>query len=109
MTTHILATSTAHVVATARTTSALAELETRYADRVTVVGGDMADAKTGEAAVETAMRRWGRVDALVVNHATLDPIGRVAEADIDEWRGTWEVNVLSVVAIVSWVVGYVWM
>ena len=54
-----------NVVATSRRVSQSAELNT--SDRLARVDGDIADAATAEAVVETALARFGSIDALVNN------------------------------------------
>lgn len=95
---------TTKLVVLSRTHAALDQLLTQYgADRVAVLAGDLADSSLNLAtqAVELALSRWGRVDALVVNHGTLDPVGKIADADLGMWRKGLEVNVFSAVELVS--------
>lgn len=47
------------------------------------------------------MKSFGRVDGLLLNHGTLDPVGRVAEARAEEWRAAFDVNFFSYVAFVQ--------
>lgn len=61
----------------------------------------MADFSLAKKAVELALDRWGRLDALVVNHGTLDPVKKVADGSVEEWRGAFDVNVFSAVGLVS--------
>ncbi len=42
----------------------------------------------------------GRLDGLIVNHGTLEPVQRIVDADMEEWRKSLEINVLSAVAMV---------
>jgi len=42
-----------------------------------VLAGDLADSSLPSKAVELAMGRWGRLDALIVNHGGLDPVKKV--------------------------------
>ncbi|KAF3901911.1 hypothetical protein ABW21_db0205224 [Orbilia brochopaga] len=50
--------------------------------------------------VNTAVSRWGRVDAILLNHGTLDPIARIADADAVAWETAYRVNLLSGVELV---------
>lgn len=63
----------------------------------------MADASLPQKAVDLANERWGRIDSLVVNHGTLDPVKKVADSSAEEWRKGFDVNVFSAVGMVSWV------
>lgn len=44
----------------------------------------------------------GRLDALIVNHGTLNPVKRVADSTPKEWRSAFDVNVFSAVGLVSY-------
>jgi NAD(P)-dependent dehydrogenase (short-subunit alcohol dehydrogenase family) len=61
----------------------------------------MVDAGLHERAVAVANERWGRVDSLIVNHGTLDPVKKVGESSVEEWREGFDVNVFSAVGLVS--------
>lgn len=43
---------------------------------------------------------YGRLDAIVVNHGVLDPVARLVDADVGEWRRAFDVNVFGVVDLV---------
>ncbi|KAF2678380.1 short chain dehydrogenase-like protein [Lentithecium fluviatile CBS 122367] len=90
------------LVLISRTHSALDQLHYQYgSDRVEVLAGDLADFSLAAKAVERANDRWGRLDALVVNHGTLDPVKKVADSTVEEWRTGFGVNVFSAVALVQ--------
>ena len=61
----------------------------------------MADASLPQKAVDMANERWGRIDSLIVNHGTLDPVKKVADSSAEEWRKGFDVNVFSAVGMVS--------
>lgn len=50
--------------------------------------------------MELALSRWGRLDALIVNHGTLSPVKRIAEVDLGEWERGFRSNVGSAVGLV---------
>lgn len=55
--------------------------------------------------INTAISRWGRIDALLLNHGVLDPICKVADADVADWEVAWRVNLLSFVEVVRAAIG----
>jgi len=65
-----------------------------------VLAGDVSDFSLAKKAVELALDRWGRLDALIVNHGTLDPVKKVADSSPEEWRSAFDVNVFSAVGLV---------
>jgi NAD(P)-dependent dehydrogenase (short-subunit alcohol dehydrogenase family) len=66
-----------------------------------VLAGDMADPSVAPKAVELATSRWGRLDGVVVNHGTLEPVKKVGDGSVEEWRKAFDVNVFSAVGLVS--------
>jgi NAD(P)-dependent dehydrogenase (short-subunit alcohol dehydrogenase family) len=70
-------------------------------DRVEVIAGDLSDFSLAAKAVEIANDRWGRLDSLIVNHGSLDPVKKVADTTPEEWRTGFDVNVFSAVGLVS--------
>ncbi|KAI4696987.1 uncharacterized protein J4E84_000111 [Alternaria hordeiaustralica] len=90
------------VVLVSRTESALSALQSQYGnERVAVLAGDMADASLPQKAVDLANERWGRIDSLIVNHGTLDPVKKVGDSSAEEWRRGFDVNVFSAVGMVQ--------
>jgi NADP-dependent 3-hydroxy acid dehydrogenase YdfG len=88
------------VVVVARTHAALDQLHYQYPEQVEVLAGDAADFGLSEKAVELATSRWDRLDAVIVNHGTLDPVKKVADSTAEEWRNAFDINVFSAVALV---------
>lgn len=64
-------------------------------DRVLAVAGDTADAEHREAAVTTALERFGSVDMLVSNTGVCDAWGELLDAPLDAVRSTYDTNVVS--------------
>ena len=84
----------------ARSRGALDALAAQHGAHVEVVAADLGDAAMPWHAVRAALARWGRLDGLVVNHGVLEPVQRVADADFEEWRRAFDVNLFSAVALV---------
>ena len=80
-----------NVVLNARNEQKLNEVTRRlgYADRVAVVGGDIADRETGNRMVATALERFGSVDVLVNNggHFYTKAFTDYTEDDLDGFLG----------------------
>ena len=84
----------------ARTHAALDQLHYQYPDRVEVLAGDLSDPSMAGQSVELAVSRWGRLDSVIVNHGTLDPVKKVADASTEDWKKGFDVNVFSTIALV---------
>lgn len=86
-----------------RSHAPLDQFHYQFPDQVEVLAGDISDSKTkiAERAVEIALERWGRIDGVVVNHGTLDPVKKVADSSVEEWREAFGVNVFGGLALIQ--------
>lgn len=64
------------------------------------VAGDLADLSLGQKAVDLAIKEYGQLDGVVVNHGIIEPVTRVGDSEVEEWRKNFDVNFFSAVAIV---------
>ena len=69
-----------------------AELQSKGAD-VLAVAGEAQAAAHRDTVIEAAIKRWGRIDALVNNAATSPFLGPVLEAEMRHFERAWTVNV----------------
>ncbi|KTW28025.1 hypothetical protein T552_01887 [Pneumocystis carinii B80] len=83
------------VVAVVRCRSSLATLQEKYESRIAVVEGDLKDEKTSVDSVNTAIQRFGRLDSLILNAAVVEPIGKIADIDVESWKALFDVNYFS--------------
>jgi len=86
------------VVAGVRSVSALDDLAAREPERLAVVPLDVTDDEQVRAAVDTAIRRWGRLDVLV-NNAGYANMAAVEDVDVDDFRAQVETNFFGVVRL----------
>jgi NAD(P)-dependent dehydrogenase (short-subunit alcohol dehydrogenase family) len=73
------------VVATARRTSSLDDLAERYSDQLLTTALDVTDPAQAEAAVKSAMDRFGRID-VVVNNAGYADMAPIEEVTLEAFR-----------------------
>ena len=86
----------AHVVALARTTGALEELDDEIRElggSATLVPLDLADAGGLEKLGPALMERWGRLDILLANAGVLGPLTPLGHASEKEWAQVFDINV----------------
>lgn len=86
----------AHVVALARTTGALEELDDEIRElggTATLVPLDLADAGGLEKLGPALMERWGRLDILLANAGVLGPLTPLGHASEEEWAQVLDINV----------------
>ncbi|KAL7276662.1 hypothetical protein RUND412_000322 [Rhizina undulata] len=94
-----------NLVAVARTAPNLQSLQSQYPEQVTPVAGDLTHFSTAKAAVETAISKFGRIDAVIVNHGALGPVDKLENADPEQWRKLFDVNFFSAVVLVKEAIG----
>src|SRR5699024_3857421 len=91
-----LAAEGAHVVATARSTTALAELSSPHGKggRIVALECDLQSEESVRSLVPEVITRYGRIDGLI-NNAGIAPAGKFIDDDIDKWNSALQVNVIA--------------
>ncbi|KAF9879480.1 hypothetical protein CkaCkLH20_03023 [Colletotrichum karsti] len=89
------------VVLAARSKDQLEAIKTAHPGQVEYVAGDLGDIKTIPKIAETAIKAFGKIDGIVVNHGVLEPVTRLEHFDIEAWRKAYDINVFSGLALVQ--------
>lgn len=50
---------------------------------------------------DLAVKFGGKIDGLVVNHASLEPLKRIADSSVTEWKKLYDINFFSPLSLVS--------
>ena len=95
-TARLLATEGANLMLVARSEIVLQELASEISQNVSIVPGDVAQYKTLERAVESALRSFGAVHAIINNAGIIDPIEYLANSDPSAWSKVVDVNLKGV-------------
>ncbi|GAB1197186.1 hypothetical protein BDV32DRAFT_127202 [Aspergillus pseudonomiae] len=90
-----------NVVVIARSVEPLQKLKEQYTKQVEVLNGDLTDLSIGQKAVDLALKSFGRLDGMVLNHGVLGQVGKIAQADPEQWKHGFDVNFISFVAFVK--------
>lgn len=101
-TARILAQMGARVVLNARSSDDLVALAGRIRSAggtAEVVVGDVSAPEICERLIQTALDRFGRIDALINNAAVLEPIAAIGDAERDSWTRHLAVNVIGPVLL----------
>ncbi|KAF9885552.1 hypothetical protein FE257_012758 [Aspergillus nanangensis] len=89
-----------NVVVIARSVEPLQQLKDQYSQQVAVLNGDLADFSLAQKAVDLALKTFGRLDGMVLNHGILGQVGKIAAADPEQWKQGFDVNFISLVAFI---------
>jgi len=98
---HFLLNQHYNIIAVARSKQPLQKLQSEYPDQVEYLAGDLADFSLGKKIVDLAISKFGHLDGLIINHGVLNPVKRISETDAEEWRGAFDVNVFSAIAMIK--------
>ncbi|KAF7158758.1 hypothetical protein CNMCM5623_003922 [Aspergillus felis] len=90
-----------NVVVIARSVEPLQKLKEQYNKQVEVLNGDLADFSLGQKAVDLAIKSFGRLDGLVLNHGILGQVGKIDKADPEQWKLGFDVNFISFLAFIK--------
>ncbi|PLB39803.1 SDR family oxidoreductase [Aspergillus candidus] len=90
-----------NVVVVARSREPLQKLKDEYSKQVEILNGDLADFSLAQQAVDLALKSFGRLDGMVLNHGILGQVGKIADADPEQWKQGFDVNFVSLVAFVK--------
>lgn len=50
---------------------------------------------------DTCIKHWGRIDGLLLNHGTIGPVTKIADANLSDWENCFATNYFSGVAIIK--------
>nr|OQO16581.1 hypothetical protein B0A51_17637 [Rachicladosporium sp. CCFEE 5018] len=90
-----------NLVLLSRSEAPLRKLEEQYPKQVAVLAGDLADFSLGDQAVRLAEDRFKGMDGLIVNHGVLEPVMRVKDSHVGEWKSAFDVNFFSAISLVQ--------
>ena len=66
-----------------------------------MISGNIANAHIAYNILEAATENFGRVDGLIINHATLEPVVRIADSRVEDWKKCFDVNFFGAISLVS--------
>lgn len=66
-----------------------------------LVSGSVDEEKVNKQAVDLALSKYNRLDAVILNAGILDAVNSVANANIDQWRKVFDINVIGPVMLLK--------
>ncbi|KAK0656500.1 hypothetical protein B0T16DRAFT_425063 [Cercophora newfieldiana] len=94
------------VILVSRSTEQLQALKQQFPSHVEYLAADMTASDSAARATELAIKSFGRLDGVVINHGELSPITRLENASVDEWKALYDVNLFSALALVKETIPY---
>ncbi|MGD9862748.1 MAG: SDR family oxidoreductase [Pseudodonghicola sp.] len=92
----VFAAAGANVILLARSADAVAALAAELGPRAVALGGDVGRYADMDAAVQTAVDRFGGLDVLIGNAGVIDPIVHLGGADPEAWGRAVDINLKGV-------------
>ena len=92
----VFAAAGANVILLARSADAVAALAGEIGPQALALGADVSRYADMEAAVQTALDRFGGLDVLIGNAGVIEPIAHLAEADPEDWGRAIDINLKGV-------------
>lgn len=89
------------VVLVSRTKDALEELKKQYPSQVEFLAADLTKSDNAAKSVELAKKAFGGLDGLIINHGVLSPMKRIADSDVEDWKGLFDANFFSAIALLK--------
>jgi NAD(P)-dependent dehydrogenase (short-subunit alcohol dehydrogenase family) len=74
-------------------------LKESHPDQVEYLAGDVAEPRTAEKLVAVAIKAFGRLDGLVINHSVLQT-KKLGSVSLEEIKKVYDVNVFSGISLV---------
>jgi NAD(P)-dependent dehydrogenase (short-subunit alcohol dehydrogenase family) len=97
---YLLRQSTSKLVLVSRSEEPLAAIKEPNPERVEYIAADISNPETPAKLVKKAIDAYGRLDSVVLNHGVLDPVAKIADANIEAWRKSFDVNFFTAVDLV---------
>ncbi|KAI1337109.1 short-chain dehydrogenase [Xylariaceae sp. FL0016] len=85
----------------ARTESDMETFKSQNPSSVDYMAADLSDFSVAPKIINAALKSFGQIDGLVINHGTLSPITKIFDSDPEEWRRAYDTNVFSAVGLVK--------
>ncbi|KAK0633581.1 hypothetical protein B0T14DRAFT_74484 [Immersiella caudata] len=94
------------VVLVSRSIDQLQDLKNKFPSQVEYLAADMTASDSAAKVTSLAIKAFGQLDGVVINHGVLSPITRLEHASIDEWKKLYDVNLFSALALLKETIPY---
>ncbi|CAE7203649.1 unnamed protein product [Rhizoctonia solani] len=94
----------ARVVTLSRTrTPEISALASEHQDNLALLEGDVTQEQSAHSAVDLAKSRFGRLDGVILNAGSLDPLARIdsPESTAESWKSLFDVNFFSLLHLIK--------
>ncbi|CAE6435568.1 unnamed protein product [Rhizoctonia solani] len=94
----------ARVITLSRTrTPEISALASEHQGSLEILEGDVTQEQSARSAVDLAQSKFGRLDGLILNAGTLDPLGRIdsPESNVEGWKSMFDINFFSLLYLIK--------
>lgn len=83
-------------------------LASKYPKQLILTKGDVAKDEDNKSTVELAIKSYGKLDSVILNAGTLDPLGVTSSftGNIDSIRKLFDVNFFSLISMLTYAIPY---
>ncbi|KAK3695415.1 hypothetical protein B0T22DRAFT_105372 [Podospora appendiculata] len=93
-----------NLVLVSRSESELQQLKKQFPSQVEYLAADLTVDENAAKAAQLALKAFGKIDGVVINHGVLSPITRLEDASIEDWKTLYDANVFSALALTKEVI-----
>lgn len=90
-----------NVFLVARSETELEKVKGQHPSSADYMVADLEDLSVAPKIFAAAVKAFGKIDGIVVNHGILTPLTRIADSSAEEWQRTFDINVMSAVALIK--------
>ncbi|KAK3393037.1 NAD(P)-binding protein [Podospora didyma] len=90
-----------NVVLVSRSEGQLKELKAQFPSQIAHLVADMTSSDTASKVANLAVKTFGKIDGVAINHGIVTPMTRIENSSIDEWKALYDVNFFSALALVK--------
>ncbi|KAK3383582.1 hypothetical protein B0T24DRAFT_688130 [Lasiosphaeria ovina] len=87
------------VVLVSRSEEQLKGLKGKFPSQVEYIAADLTNVNVAAEVTKLAIKSFGKIDGVVINHGVLHPMTRIEKSSIDEWKELFDANLFSALAL----------
>ncbi|CAJ0871884.1 5094_t:CDS:2 [Entrophospora sp. SA101] len=77
------------------------EVDLNLKDKLEIVVGDVAEEAIIDEAINKCLNKWKRIDGVVSNAGVIEPLGKIFDTNLEDWKRCFDVNFFSNVLLIQ--------